>query len=208
MNKIIDARGKNCPIPIIMAKNEIDGGNKHFVVKVDNKITVKNLQKLANSKNFETSIQEGNGIFKVQFSKDFDKENEIDACEEYNEILTKLEEDKKNLGTWSVFIGKDIIGTGDEKLGKLLMRMFFYTISECDDLPKSILFINDGVKVPTLNEQAIEHLKNLEKKGVEILSCVACLEFYGLEEKLAVGKVGNMYNIINLMKASSKVITL
>ena len=99
MNKIIDARGKNCPIPIIMAKNEIDGGNKHFVVKVDNKITVKNLQKLANSKNFETSIQEGNGIFKVQFSKDFDKENEIDACEEYNEILTKLEEDKKNLGT-------------------------------------------------------------------------------------------------------------
>ena len=26
MKKIIDAKGKNCPIPVIMAKKEIDGG--------------------------------------------------------------------------------------------------------------------------------------------------------------------------------------
>lgn len=208
MNNIIDAKGKNCPIPVIMAKKEIDGGNNSFLVEVDNKIAVQNLQKLANSQGFISSLEEGDGIFKVSFLKGSDKANGIEECEECNEILDKLEGHKKDLGTWSVFIGKDIIGSGSEELGKSLMKMYFYTISEGEDLPKSILFMNDGVKVPTLNDQAIEHLKDLEKKGVEILVCGACLNFYALEEKLKVGKVSNMYDITNSMKEASKVITL
>jgi len=208
MNKIIDAKGKNCPMPVIMAKKEIDGGNNSFVVEVDNNIAVQNLQKLANSQGFISSLEEGNGVFKVYFSKDSDKVSGSFESEECNEILAKLEENKKVLGTWAVFIGKDIIGAGNEELGKSLMKMYFYTISEGDDLPKAILFMNDGVKVPTLNDQAIEHLMELEKNGVEILVCGACLNFYGLEEKLKAGKVSNMYDITNCMKEASKVITL
>ena len=124
------------------------------------------------------------------------------------QLVLKRNENKNALGTWSVFIGKEIIGAGNEELGKSLMKMYFYTISEGDDLPKSVLFMNDGVKVPTLNEQAIEHLMDLEKKGVKILVCGACLDFYGLEENLKVGKVSNMYDITNCMKEASKVITL
>ncbi|SJT62544.1 selenium metabolism protein YedF [Clostridioides difficile] len=51
MNKIIDAKGKNCPIPVMMAKKEIDNGNIDFVVEVDNKIANENLKKLGNSMN-------------------------------------------------------------------------------------------------------------------------------------------------------------
>lgn len=208
MNKIIDAKGKNCPMPVIMAKKEIDGGNSSFVVEVDNNIAVQNLQKLANSQGYITDLKEDNEIFKVYFSKSLDGVNSEEKCEECNEILDKIKENKNVLGTWSVFIGKEIIGAGNEELGRSLMKMYFYTISEGDDLPKSVLFMNDGVKVPTLNEQAIEHLKDLEKKGAEILVCGACLNFYGLEENLKVGKVSNMYDITNRMKEASKVITL
>ena len=112
------------------------------------------------------------------------------------------------MGNWAVFIGKEIIGAGSEELGKNLMKMFFYTLSESEDIPKYILFMNDGVKVPTLNEQAAEHLRDLEKKGTEILVCGACLNFYNIEDKLAVGKVSNMYDITNAMKEMGKVITL
>ncbi|GAA0077389.1 sulfurtransferase-like selenium metabolism protein YedF [Clostridium sp. CTA-5] len=208
MNKIVDAKGKNCPIPVIMAKKEIDGGNNNFLVEVDNKIAVQNLQKLANSQEFISSIEENNGVFKVHFSKDSDSDNKSEECEECNEILEKIEGNKRDIDTWSVFIGKEIIGGGSEDLGKTLMQMYFYTISESDKLPKSILFMNAGVKVPTLNEQAIENLKVLEEKGVEILVCGTCLNFYGLEKELKVGKVSNMYDITNAMKEASKVITL
>ena len=198
MKKIIDAKGKNCPMPVIMAKKEIDAGVKFFEIEVDNKIAVENLKKLANSQGFTTTIEENNGNFKVNFSN---------GCEECEEVLAKVE-GKKPLGNWTIFVNKEIIGAGNDELGKSLMKMFIYTISEADDLPKSILFMNGGVKVPTLNDQAIEHLKVLRDKGVELLVCGACLNFYGLEEKLEVGRVSNMYDITNAMKDASKVITI
>ena len=142
-------------------------------------------------------MKEKNGNFSVVFNKD---------CEKCNEILSQLDK-KTSVGNYSVFVGKEIIGSGSEELGKNLMKMFFYTLSESDDIPKYLLFMNDGVKVPTNNEQAIEHLKELENRGVEILVCGACLNFYNLEEKLEVGKISNMYDITNAMKATDKVIT-
>lgn len=198
MSKIIDARGKNCPMPVIMAKKEIDGGVKFFTVKVDNKIAVENLNKLASSQGFEVKVAEIKGNFDVRFSN---------GCEECEEILAKVE-NKKPIGDWSIFVNKSTIGVGNEELGETLMKMFLYTISESEDYPKSILFMNDGVKVPTLNEQAAEHLKELENHGVDLLVCGACLNFYGLEDKLSVGRVSNMYEIVEEMKVVSKVITI
>ena len=198
MKKVIDAKGKACPMPVIMAKKEIDTGVKFFDIEVDNKIAVENLKKLANSQGFTTTIEENDGNFKVNFSN---------GCEECEEVLAKVQ-GKKPLGNWSIFVNKEIIGAGNEELGQSLMKMFIYTISEGEDLPKSILFMNGGVKVPTLNEQAVEHLKVLQDKGVELLVCGACLNFYGLEDKLEVGKISNMYEITNAMKEASKVITI
>ena len=198
MKKVIDAKGKACPMPVIMAKKEIDTGVKFFDIEVDNKIAVENLKKLANSQGFTTTIEENDGNFKVNFSN---------GCEECEEVLAKVE-GKKPLGNWSIFINKEIIGAGNEELGQSLMKMFIYTISEGEDLPKTILFMNGGVKVPSLNEQGIEHLKVLQDKGVELLVCGACLNFYGLEDKLEVGKISNMYEITNAMKEASKVITI
>ena len=198
MKIVIDAKGKACPMPVIMAKKEIDTGVKFFDIEVDNKIAVENLKKLANSQGFTTTIEENDGNFKVNFSN---------GCEECEEVLAKVE-GKKPLGNWSIFINKEIIGAGNEELGQSLMKMFIYTISEGEDLPKSILFMNGGVKVPSLNEQGIEHLKVLQDKGVELLVCGACLNFYGLEDKLEVGKISNMYEITNAMKEASKVITI
>lgn len=198
MKKFIDAKGKNCPMPVIMAKKEIDAGVKFFEIEVDNKIAVENLKKLANSQGFTTTIEESNGNFRVNFSN---------GCEECEEVLAKVQ-GKKPLGNWSIFVNKEIIGAGNDELGQSLMKMFLYTISEGEDLPKSILFMNGGVKVPSLNEQGIEHLKVLQDKGVELLVCGACLNFYGLEDKLEVGKISNMYEITNAMKEASKVITI
>lgn len=156
------------------------------------------MKKLANSQGFEITLEETEGIYLVHFSN---------GCEECQEVLNKIQ-GKKPLGDWCIFVGKDIIGAGAEELGKSLMKMFFYTLSEDEDLPKAVLFMNDGVKVPTLNEQAIEHLEVLAQKGVNVLVCGACLNYYNLENELKVGTVSNMYDIVGVMKSTSKVITL
>ena len=197
MSPIIDARGKACPTPVIMAKKAISAGESTFTVLVDNTTAVENLKRLAENQGFDAAA-EAEGVFSVAFTR-----TGCAACEEaVNSPLPAPG------GDWAVFVGRDIIGDGDRELGTNLMRMFFYTLSQGEDKPGAVLFMNAGVKLPTLDEQVAEHLKALSAAGVEILVCGTCLNFYGLTEQLRVGTVSNMYDIVTRMQKAGKVISL
>ncbi len=88
------------------------------------------------------------------------------------------------------------------------MKMFFYTLTQGEEIPDFVLFMNDGVKVPVANEQAVEHMQALQDRGTRILVCGTCLKYYKLEDSLKVGTVSNMYDIAEAMQAVDKVITL
>lgn len=202
MSKIIDAVGKACPMPVIITKKEIEKGEKDLVIKVDNRAAVENLKKLAASCGYLSEIKEDNSVFFVSLYED---------CKECRELLAEEEETaKKELlpKEYAVFAGKEWIGDGDHELGKNLMRMFFYTLTEARQLPKSILFMNGGVKLPVEDEQIISHLKILKEKGVEILVCGTCLSFFGIDKELKIGQISNMYDITEAMQGAGKVITL
>ena len=53
MPKFIDARGKACPMPVVLAKREIDSGEINITVAVDNEMAVENLKRLATNSNIE-----------------------------------------------------------------------------------------------------------------------------------------------------------
>ena len=198
MSPIIDARGKACPTPVIMAKKAISAGESTFTVLVDNTTAVENLKRLAENQGFDAAVTEQGGAFHLAFVR-----TGCPACEEaVNSPLPAPG------GDWAVFVGRDIIGDGDRELGTNLMRMFFYTLSQGEDKPGAVLFMNAGVKLPTLDEQVVEHLKALSAVGVEILVCGTCLNFYGLTEQLRVGTVSNMYDIVTRMGKAAKVISL
>ena len=113
------------------------------------------------------------------------------------------------LEPYAVFVGKDYVGDGDETLGKSLMKMALYTLSESGNPPAHLLFMNSGVKLVAGGEQAIiDSVSSLIAQGTEVLVCGTCLDFYGLKERLAVGEVSNMYDILGRMQESSKTITL
>ena len=72
MNQFVDALGKACPMPVILAKKEIDAGNTSFVVAVDNEVAVENLKRLAESQNYQASVETKDGNFHVTFVGDGD----------------------------------------------------------------------------------------------------------------------------------------
>jgi selenium metabolism protein YedF len=76
------------------------------------------------------------------------------------------------------------------------MKSYIYALSESSALPKSMLFVNSGVMLTTEGSEVMDSLRVLEQKGVEILSCGTCLDFYNLKEKLQIGTVTNMYTIV------------
>lgn len=98
------------------------------------------------------------------------------------------------------------MGVGDEDLGKLLIKGFIYALTEQDSAPEAVLLYNGGAFLSCEGSDSIADLKTLQENGTEVLTCGTCLNHYGLSEKLAVGGVTNMYEIVEKMSKAKKII--
>lgn len=186
--KEIDARGIECPMPVIMAKRVIKEGEENFNVLVNEDIAVENLKKLAKETGFDITVEDQNeGVFKLNFKKSQDKKEE-----------SKKEDSLSS--SYVVVFDSDRIGDGDEEFSKSLLESFLVSLTEEDVLPEYVICYNKGVYLTTERQNTIEDFKKLEENGVEIISCGLCLDHYGLKEKLSVGRVSNMYEICTLMR--------
>lgn len=192
MNLKIDAIGKPCPFPVILAKNALKEMVEGMVeISVDNKISCQNIEKLCKELNFNCEIKEEKEIFVVIITKTG------------KEIVEKNESVDENI---VIVISNNEMGGGEPVLGKTLLKGFIYTITELEFMPKTIIFYNKGVLLATKESDSFEDIKKLEEYGVEILLCGACINYYGIEEKIEIGTITNMYNIINKQMNCTKVI--
>ncbi|MBC6678243.1 sulfurtransferase-like selenium metabolism protein YedF [Zhenpiania hominis] len=108
----------------------------------------------------------------------------------------------------AILVTADTFGSGSEELGQNLMKSYIYSLTEAEEKPSVIMFLNRGVYLTTTGSPVLESLKQLEQVGTEILSCGACLNFYKLEEALEVGEVTNMYYNVELMHSAERIITV
>lgn len=202
--KILDGFGKQCPMPLVMAKKELDAGASELAIQVDNETAVKNLTRLGEKKGMATSVDAIEGGWLITFGEGDGTESDAAPVE----IPAASCQTQGGCG-YAVFVGKDFVGDGDVELGRNLMKMALYTLSEAGDPPASLLFMNAGVKlVAPGEEQVIEAVKKLEEQGTEVLVCGTCLNFFGITDQLSVGEVSNMYDILERMREASKTITL
>lgn len=100
------------------------------------------------------------------------------------------------------------MGHAPEELQTRLAGKFLSLTLESGDLPARIVFYTEGVKLACEGSPVLEQLKTLESKGVELVLCSTCLEFFGLAEKVQVGVVGGMGDILETLQAAPKVISL
>lgn len=203
--KVVDALGDVCPVPLVKAKNAIaelpDGGKVE--VLVDNEIAVQNLEKMAQQKGYGFLVKEENEKeYHVELT--VEKKDAKEAKESSGEETVCLVPDMKK--TKLVVLSTDHMGEGAEELGKILMKSFLYALTQQDELPDTILCYNGGAKLTCEGSESLEDLKDLASRGVEILTCGTCLNFYGIAEKLQVGGVTNMYDIVERMEKADRVI--
>jgi selenium metabolism protein YedF len=105
-----------------------------------------------------------------------------------------------------LYVASDEIGHGESELGKILMPAYLNAFSKSDKMPDVIVFVNSGVKLLTADSSALTALQNLEAKGVKLLACGTCLDYYNLKDKLAVGGPTNAVEITSMMMQADKVI--
>ncbi|WFA08337.1 sulfurtransferase-like selenium metabolism protein YedF [Tissierella sp. Yu-01] len=194
MIKKIDARGQACPKPVIMTKKELDNLIEGVITTiVDNEVAKENVSKLASSMGLEFDVEQTKeDEYLINIKKGAISVKEADA---------PLEVPSKE----TIAIGSNKMGSGEEELGKILMKSFIFTVKETSPQPANILFYNSGVYLTCEDSPVIDDLKALAENGVEILSCGTCLDYYNLKDKLAVGGISNMYTIYEKMKESNTI---
>ena len=201
MEKIIDCKGMACPLPVVNAKKAAEAMNPGDVltVLVDNEIAVQNLTRFAEHKGFGVSADKrGEKEYAVIMSISGET---VESKEE--EVACVMDSRRKGM---LVVLSGNVMGTGDAKLGTSLMKAFVFALTKQDQLPDTILCYNSGAYLTCEGADTLEDLKLLESEGVTILTCGTCLDFYGLKEKLAVGGVTNMYDIVERMESAAQII--
>lgn len=211
MNIQIDAKGKQCPLPVIEAKNAISGMTEAGIVEVtvDNEIAVQNLTKMANHKGLKAKSEKKSDqeyTVWMEVTEEFVKNNIKDGNVSSTPVTEEncLPDIRKNKTV--VVLGADHMGEGDEKLGKMLMKGFVYALTQLEKLPQTILLYNSGAYLSCEGSDSVEDLKSMEAQGVEVMTCGTCLNHYGLTEKLAVGSVTNMYVIAQTMMEADHIV--
>jgi selenium metabolism protein YedF len=107
-----------------------------------------------------------------------------------------------------VIINGESMGRGSDELGKRLVGNFLRTLAGLEAKPDAIIFYNAGVRLLAKDSPCLDGLKALDDAGVDLLACVTCLDFYGLQDKLALGQVSNMREIAQRLMTAGKVITV
>jgi selenium metabolism protein YedF len=107
-----------------------------------------------------------------------------------------------------IVLSAETMGRGDDALGAKLMGSFLRTLVAGPDKPEAIVFYNAAVKLLAPGSAVLDALHALDDASVDLLACVTCLEHLGLTDRIAVGRVSNMREIVQRMSSAAKVVTI
>ena len=203
MEKTLDCMGMACPLPVINAKKAIESfaedGTLH--VKVDNDTAVQNLTRLGEHNGFAvSSVQNGEKEYTVTM------QGKAAAAQQAQVPAEAVSCTVPAKGGKVVVLSANTMGGGDEVLGKKLMKAFIFALTSQDEVPEKVICYNTGAFLTTQDPDTIKDLKSLEQAGAVVMTCGTCLDFYGLKEKLQVGIISNMYDIVEAQMNASLII--
>ena len=201
--KIIDCRGQACPIPVLKTKealSQLEEGE--ITVIVDNKASRENVKRFAQKEGYSVEVEEKDGLFYIKITKGGTPEKRKEEKSEEGGAPARKRRPV-------VFIASSYVGE-DPELGKILIKGFIKTFLNADPMPEKIVLINTAVKLACkgADEEILNALKELSERGVEIICCGTCLDYFGLLDQLEVGVASNAYDVVQSLVNASSVIRL
>ncbi|MGI6076156.1 MAG: sulfurtransferase-like selenium metabolism protein YedF [Pyramidobacter sp.] len=184
----IDARGKACPTPVIMTKNAVAENPDKVEVTVDNPEALQNVTRFLKSKGYAATSTERGKDYVITGVRT----EAAESCAPAETLAAKLPN--------AVFLSHDKIGGDDAELGEVLMKAFLGTLAQFDEeRPEVVALMNEGVKLSVRGTPSCESLQDYVDKGGRVLVCGTCLKHFALTDKIGVGTVSNMFEIVSTL---------
>ncbi|MDA8216960.1 MAG: sulfurtransferase-like selenium metabolism protein YedF [Dehalococcoidales bacterium] len=100
------------------------------------------------------------------------------------------------------------LGRGNDMLGSTLAVNFLRTIAFRDEVPRVVVCYNEGVKLAEQGSAAVPMLEALAQKGADIILCGTCVNYFEIRDRLAVGRIGDMHGIVEVLLTADSVVYL
>lgn len=232
--KIVDTRGLVCPAPLIKTRQGLTeaGTDEPVQIIIDNPTSLSNVKRYLTDNKLLYSVAEEGGVNTVTVTgrdeakveaenevKDKDKaeaevknEKEVKAGgryelkgnpEDWCSLSERQPQGKRNT---VIAITSDLMGSGDDELGRKLLISFFRTLVLVEPPPASVVFYNSGVKMALDDSPVLDHITELKEKGTGIYLCTTCINHFGIKDRLPIGSFSDMYQILNLLKDADHII--
>lgn len=200
MNPVIDARGLACPQPVVLTAKALADAD-HVTTIVDNAAAVENVTRLARSRGFVVSVRPRADGTWLELARDG-----AAPRAQPTEPLDLIACRPAVQGPTVVLVTSDALGQGADALGERLMAAFFHTLLEVAPLPTAVVLMNAGVRLAIDGARTVDDLRELAARGVDVMACGTCLGYFELTERLAAGRITNMYDIAQVLMDAGKVV--
>jgi selenium metabolism protein YedF len=198
---VVDARGLTCPEPVVRARKAlVESAATEITVLVDNDAAAENVARMARMAGCEVAHEDRGGYFGIVLRR-----GKV-AAAPGEPPAASANAARCGETNAAVFFASATVGHGDDDLGRLLMVAFVKTLKDVVPRPKTLLFMNGGVKLVAEGSELLDALRELEADGAELLACGTCLDFFKLKEELRAGKVSNMFEIASRLVAADRVV--
>ena len=185
-----------CPEPVVATKRALEAvGDEPLEVLVDEGAPRENVARFILNRGYrleERKLEEGYALV---------------ACKRGESVQHHKKDESSTKGK-IIFITSDRLGDGNEELGRLLMKNFIITLLDLPTSPESMIFFNSGINLTTNGSEVIKPLSELVNRGVEILSCGLCLDYFHKKDQLLVGSVTNMFTSSEKLLQADSIIKL
>lgn len=200
----LDCRGMNCPAPVLSVRDVLEKeAPAAITVIVDNEAARQNVSRFLEHQNYLVSSAMQGGEFRVVGTKG-DRGDAPETESQAAAVKKRWDGEKKIM----VLVTGVHMGHGDDGLGDMLMFNFLKTLKEMGPDLWRVAFVNSGVSFTAERSEAVPILQELAGGGVQIMACGACLAYFHLLDKIQVGEVTNMLEIVTSMKDADSVVTI
>lgn len=200
MNEItVDARGQSCPKPLIMTRQALKDNivGTAIAVLLDNETSCQNVERFLRDNGMTPQVSRGGGEFTVRFGK---TAPELAAPDVASCCVPA------DSGSYVVSLAADYVGRGSEELGRMLVKGLIDTLKDVSPPPTHLILYSSGILLAVDGSPLVEPLRELERRGIKLLICGACADFYEKKAAIHVGTISNMLTILETLTRAGKII--
>jgi selenium metabolism protein YedF len=197
----IDATGKPCPQPVMLAKAALDQGISELEIRVDNEVSASNVTRFLESRGLRV-LREGE-------APDIRLRGEgPGAAVPSPAVPSSPAPGLPASGDWGLLLLSRTLGSESLELGEVLMKAFLGVVAKHDPAPRVLALMNGGVHMALEGMPEREILEEIAARGTEILVCGTCAKHFDVVERVRVGRISNMFEIVEAVLGASKPVVL